>query len=509
MKSLKYIIILVFASLMAVSCNDDFLEQKSPDQLLTSVYWRDYNDAESAMAAVYSHLEMFTGWDAFVEGRSVIEYYRSDMTVPGADASNYPWWTDHYHFTFDKGNYAIWLLWNNNYRSINYANQVIDKVPGISENKITEEQRTQLLAEAKFLRAYYHFKLLSNFNQIIVRDKYPENQGDLFLPVAERKAAWDFIISDFKAALALEPLDQQEKSKLGRATRGAAYAFLGKAYLYRAAEEPEQKDAYLTEAQKALNEVITSDDYDIEADFGSLFDGTNENSSECIFALQMSSVVDGGASYSNWQNYFIGPAELDFYGEVYGTETLLTEMKKEGNIGSIGQYDDRMYGTIYFNDPYYNDNAYVLGYTYDEIFGAGSDKVAFKKHYPNDPSSAWNRCHVDQALMRYADVLLMQAEVLNQTGGTSTAINLINELRTKRGLPEYAGAATETAVFEQIKHERVMEFTLEGSRFFDLRRWGLANDVFANRVGFSVDKLFYPIPEDEENANPNLYKGID
>jgi len=508
MKSLKYIIILMFASLTVIGCSDDFLEEKSPDQLLTSVFWRDYNDAEAGMASVYSRLEMFTGWDAFVEGRSVITYYRSDMTVPGADASNYPWWTDHYHFTFDKGNYAILLFWDNYYRGINYANQVIDKLPGIPSDNITDEQREQLMAEAKFMRGLYHMKLINNFNKIIIREGYPENQSDLFLPLSERNKTWDFIISDFEAATVLKPLNTQDKSKIGRATQGAAYAFLGKAYLYRSAEDDILKDTYLAEAEKAFAKVIGDGDYEIETDFESLFDGTNENSDECIFALQMSSVVEGGALYSNWQNYFIGPAELDFYGEVYGTEALLAEMKKEGNIGNIGQFDDRMYGTIYFNDPYYNDNPYVLGSTYDEVFGSGSNTVAFKKHYPNDASSAWNRCHVDQALMRYADVLLMQAEVLNQTNKTGDAITLINELRTKRGLPEYAGASTESAVFEQIKHERIMEFTLEGNRFFDLRRWGIADEVFADRVGYSSEKLFYPIPEDEENSNPNLYNGI-
>jgi len=505
MKTIKYIIVFSIVALISVSCNDEFLEEKSPDQLLTSVYWRDYNDAEAGMAATYSHLEMFTGWDAFVEGRSVIEYYRSEMIIPGADASNYPWWTDHYHFTFTKGNYAIKLLWENNYRGINYANQVIDRLPGIPEDKITDDQREQLMAEAKFMRAYYHFKLLINFERVIVRKKYPEGEGDLFTPLSERTKAWDFIIEDFKAALELDALKDQDDSKLGRATKGAAYAYLGKAYLYRAAEEAANATAYLEEADKAFKEVISGGDYDIESNFESLFDGTNENSDECIFALQMSSSVESGALYSNWQNYFIGPAEVGFYGEIYGSSTLLTEMKKEGDIGSVGQFDDRMYGTIYFDDPYYNEEALVFGDTYDNVFGAGSGKVAFKKHYPSNPDNAWSRCHVDQPLMRYADVLLMQAEVLNETGSTSGAVTLINELRTKRGLPTYSGATTKDAVFNQIKHERVMEFTLEGSRFFDLRRWGMADDVFGGRVGYSSEKLFYPIPEDEENANPNLY----
>ena len=505
MKSIKYLVLLFIVATNLIGCSEDFLDEKSPDQLLTSVFWRDHQDAEAAMAATYSHLEMFTGWDAFVEGRSVIEYYRSEMVVPGADASNYPWWTDHYHFSFTKGNYGIYLLWNNNYRGINYANQVIAKLPGIPADKITDDQRTQLMAEAKFLRAYYHFKLLINFKQIILAEKYPEGEGDLFLPLSDRATAWKFVINDFKDALALAPISEQESSKLGRATQGAAYAFLGKAYLYRAGEETANADTYLSEAKKAFAQVITDGDYNIESNFESLFDGTNENSKECIFALQLSSTVEGGALYSNWQNYFIGPAELGFYGEIYGSETLLIEMKKEGNIGSIGQYDDRMYGTIYFEDPYYNDNPNVIGDTYNNVFGAGSGKVAFKKHYPNNPDNAWSRCHVDQPLMRYADVLLMQAEVLNETGNAADAVSLIDELRTKRGLPEYAGAVTKAAVFEQIKHERILEFTLEGSRFFDLRRWGMADDVFGDRVGYSADKLYYPIPEDEENSNPNLY----
>lgn len=106
--------------------------------------------------------------------------------------------------------------------------------------------------------------------------------------------------------------------------------------------------------------------------------------------------------------------------------------------------------------------------------------------------------------MRYADVLLMYAEVLNETGG-GDPMTYINEVRMRADLPNAAGG-DKVAIFNQIVHERVMEFTLEGSRFYDLRRWGtLGQEMQAAGRKFTADKAFYPTPLKEVNNNPQAH----
>ncbi|MCL3779426.1 RagB/SusD family nutrient uptake outer membrane protein [Prolixibacteraceae bacterium JC049] len=508
MKKIYNLISLVIIVLLLGACSESFLEEKSPDKLTSGNYWRDKADAESGLAAAYSQLEGFVGWDPWQEGRPVVEYYRSDLIVPGADAFNYSWWTDLYNFSYTKGNYAIYLIWKYNYRGLNYANQVIEKVGEMDESKISAADKKQIVAEATFLRAYYHFKLLSHFSEIIIRDKAPAGNADLAKGLSPREEAWDFIIADLKAA-ADDLILQHDGNNIGRATSGAANAYLGRAYMYRAGEDAGNASTYIEEAGKALKKVIDSGVYSLTEDFLGMFNGSNENSSESIFELQLSPVKDNGAKYDMWFQYFVGANEFGFWEEILGTPELLTEMKKEGKIADGGNYDSRLYETVFFDDEYFNDeaNPRVYGSTWKSRFGENNSKITFRKYIPDVASKFTDRSAINHPLMRYADVLLLYAEVLNETGSTGDAIGYINQVRDKHGdMPAMTGT-TKEEVKQQIIHERVMEFTLECARFMDLRRWGmLAGRMQATgRNGFDAAKHSYlPIPEDEVKTNPAI-----
>ena len=131
-----------------------------------------------------------------------------------------------------------------------------------------------------FLRAYYHLKLLLNWKEIIIRDKYITSQAELSKGLSPRPDAWDFIIEDLKRATALP--SSYDNDNIGRATSGAANAYLGFAYLTRAYEESDKKTEYLNEALTALNNVKG---YELVKKFSSMFDASNKNSKESIFEL--------------------------------------------------------------------------------------------------------------------------------------------------------------------------------------------------------------------------------
>lgn len=497
----KIFFILSVIGLFTVTSCSDYLDQQSPDELTSNNFWRNKADAESALAATYSQLEGAVDEWAFAEVKWPVEAYREDVNELGSDALNYQNWVELSTFTYTNGNSQFSTYWKLNYRGISNANQVIDKLPQIPATTITEADRTQIGAEARFLRAYYHMKLLLNWEKIYIRNKYITKESDLSVSLSTRAEAWDFIINELKAVAAVLPA-KQPQDKTGRATSGAANSYLGFAYLTRSYEETAQKQNFLNEALTALNKV---QGYELVKDYVSMFDGTTKNTKESIFERQFSETTANGAFYRNALHYWMAAAELGGWDEILPSAMLVNEFKKEGKIATTGNYDTRLYSTIFFKDPYFNDvnNPLVLGTTYDEKFG-GADKPVYRRYIPNTQEKMNQEfTAINIPLMRYANVLLMQAEVLNQLGRTPEAIPYINKVRERADMPTMTGT-TANAVQAQIEHERIIEFPLENYRFYDLRRWGKTKTALdaVGRTGFDPAKNnFYPIPLTELQAN--------
>ncbi len=484
------------------SC-EDYLSLESPDKLTSSSFWRDETDAEAGLAAAYSQLEYYIDTWEFAEVKWPVEAFREDVVSIGADVPNYPNWMELYNFTYTNGNSQFASYWSNNYKGISFSNQVIEKVGAMSDDKISPAKRDQIVNEGKFLRAYYHLKLILNWNKIIIRDHFITDQADLSAPLSERAAAWDFIMADLEDATALPAA--HDSDHLGRATSGAAYAYLGFACLTRAYEEPAQKDSWLAKAYAALDNVKG---YQLEKDFNTMFDGSNKNCKESVFELQTSMSTANGANYRTQFHRFIGCSELWGWDEILPSETLMDEFMKEGAVATTGRYDSRLYYTVFFNCPYFNDgNGRVYGYEYTDWFGEGSDRAGFRKFLPGDMEGMEaNYCAINIPLMRYSNVLLMKAEVLNEQGKTSEAIPLINQVRDVHGdMPPMTGTSKEQ-VQAQIEHERMIEFPLENWRWYDLRRWGKTRTALeaAGRSGYDDSRSFYPVPLMEVNANDKI-----
>lgn len=121
--------------------------------------------------------------------------YREDIVNLGSDALNYPNWVELANFTYTNGNSQFTYYWQDAYRGVNYCNQVIENVPNIPADKITEEERNTILNEAHFLRGYYHMKLLLTWKEIVIRDAYISSTDQLDKALATREEAWGFLLS--------------------------------------------------------------------------------------------------------------------------------------------------------------------------------------------------------------------------------------------------------------------------------------------------------------------------
>lgn len=494
---------LIISTICFFSCSDDVLDVQSPDKLTSKNFWRNQTDAEAGLSAVYSQLENAIDVWEFAEVKYPVEAYREDLCEIGADALNYPTWVELYNFSYTNGNSQFSTYWENHYRGILYANEVLEKVQGIN---MDESYKKQILAEARFLRAYYHMKLILNWEKMIIRDKYITSQDELDKPLSERTDCWNFIITDLEQCIDGLP-QKQSAEHTGRAVKGAAYAYLGYCYLTRAYEEDGNKSQYLNKAESALKSVTG---FSLVKNFTSMFDGTNKNSPESIFELQFTETTANGASYRTAIHKWIAVDELSGWDEILPSQMLVNEFKKEGMIATTGGYDSRIYQTIFFNDPYFNDPdaKRVYGYTYNELFGADSNKPAFRKYLPATAADlAKSRTAVNIPLMRYANVLLLLAETLNEQGKTGEAISLINQVRARADMPAISESSDQNSVRSQIEHERILEFSLEDSRFYDLRRWGKTKSALdaIGRTSFNPEKNnFYPVPLIEIKSNGAL-----
>lgn len=529
MKKLIYLASICLS--MAVTSCDDFLTVSSPDEVTTGNFWKSESEIQATMASVYAQLYHGDAW-ATSEVRYPVEEYRSDLFYPGEDAINYQNWTDIYKFTYTNGNTQFSYYYQDLYRGINFANQILEYAPQVPEGNISEEKRAELIAEAHFMRGYYHFMLLMNWEKIIIRDKYLSDQADLNKPLSERVKCWEFVIDELQKGTTLPAT--RINTEIGRATKGTAYSYLGFAYLTRAYEEPSSKDTYLAESLKALNEVkgyeLVSGD-----DLVNMFNGHNKNCKESIFEIQYSSSTENGARYYSQMHYFILSNRTGGWDEILPETTLVDEFKKEGKTSLSGMYDERLYNTLFFKDEFWNDGTgKIYGSDYADLHwrwltndkgeyidANGNviqkedleekgvkdfyDRPSFRKIAPYDTEDLNNDLYgANVLLMRYVNVLLMKAEVLNEQGHPEQAIPIINEVREKHGnMPAMTGTSQEE-VRAQIEHERIIEFPLEGYRFYDLRRWGKLEQALQGRGFVKGKHEFYPIPLWEVNANASL-----
>lgn len=500
--------------LLNIGCSDDeYLDQQPPDQLTSENFWRNAEDAQSGLTAAYSELEARSNfWDGWQEGRSVVEYFRSDYALPGPDATNYSHWMSIYNFNYTNGHIFLDVLWSTNYKGINFSNQVIKNVSEMTADQITAEEKEQILGEAYFLRAYYHFKLLSLFQQVIIRDDVI-TPATLDKALATRPEAWEFILQDFKTAADKLSFDIQP-SDYGRANKGAALGYLGKAYMYKAGDQSSSAGDDYQRAAEAFSKVVESGEYALVDDFKSLFNGENENSKESVFELQFKS-GDATSWNATRLHSFVGDWSIGGWGGILADDRLVEKMKEEGMIAENGLYDNRLYATLYFDDPYFNDESAkrMEGSTWNNLIEAtygnpnAKDDVAFFRKWLPEPLEGNGYIGLNVALLRYADVLLMYAEALNETGNITEAVELINQVRTTHGNVPPVELDNEENVFKQIVHERVMELTLESTRFFDLRRWGMLDEAMgaAERTGFSAQEHSYlPIPLSEIQTNTEI-----
>lgn len=488
---------------LLASCSKGYLEVDDKQSLTENTFWTTRQHALQGITSTYAALQGFDGskW-TFFEQEYVGLTYKSDEVD---NNKNEPYGKELAAFINGPDESASWNIWATAYAGIGRANQVIEKVPGIRE--MPEEERNGIVGEAKFLRALNYFTLVNGFENVPQVLTFEKDVTKLQVPQATPAEVWAQIEKDLQEAEQVLP-DSYSSEWKGRATKDAAKALLGKVYLFQ---------EKWPQAEAKFKEIYGH--YSLLPNYVDNFNGLGENGAESVFEIQFS----GDRTISDERhpfNFELRPYALDGWDEMTPSDWLVSEMKKDKTTG--GAYSDRIYGSIFFDDPksfMYDLNVPANKVPYADVAGSLRMPYYFTKYtYPTDRSGSFVGSNVQ--VIRYADVLLMLAEALNENGKTDEAVDRINEVRVRsHATPLAKGTLNKDQLRTQLRHhERPVELSMEWSiRWFDLVRWARGNTAkepiksnltahekpFANNFVEGKHNR-YPIPQKEINVNPLL-----
>jgi len=499
MRYAKAIFALIAFPLVLTSCSEDVLDPENPNQQTAETFWETQQDAIEGTNAAYLPLN-FDGM--YNRTLHIAQDVRGDLAVA---ESPFPPWTSADNFSSPTDGTFNTLMWDQMYQGVFWSNQAIQNVPSI---EMDQQLRERLVAEAKFLRAHYYFKLVKIFRNVPLITEVIDNPNNIEQPQADPAEVWDQIIQDLKDAQTVLP--ESFDDELGRATWGAATAYLGKAYLFN--EQWEQADA---EFEKIINSGL----YELVDNPRWNGDLAHENNAESIWEIQFSTQVGGevpawgGTPQPNWsprQTRSITFAPIGFgWADIEPSQFLLDEFQEEQTVN--GEPDPRLDATLFHNTP----GETVYGADFQEQYGPNTDQIFWRK-YESDipPGESTDGSGLNIRAMRFADVLLMRAETQNEMGNQAAAARLIQRVRDRANMPdredEFA-QFSQQEMREQLAHERIVELAGEGKRFDDIRRWGWLDDSEKLQElqqhdpgfeGFQPGREVAPIPLNEIETNP-------
>ncbi|MDR0792026.1 MAG: RagB/SusD family nutrient uptake outer membrane protein [Chitinophagaceae bacterium] len=535
MNFLKYILVLIVATVLLASC-DKHLEVTNPNSQTSADFWKTESDIAEGVVATYNIL--------LIDG-TFNRTLPALVDVRGDDVNSQSPWTIYpltANFTVQAdyaGGYDVesWI-WRDFYQLIAKANLVFYNAPNIQFSD--QNYKNRLLGQAYFLRALAYYEIAQNYQVCPLVLTKPLDQSQYFPATASQDSIWASIESDLQNAQSMLPqsydnVSGPDQGQKGRATWGAATGLLGKAYMIR---------GDYTKAAAEFKQIIDAGIYKLVPNYGDNFTMSNENNSESLFEIQFGNFgVDANwvePSVSSWTqgsalDFPYGMTQFGAWGDIHGTQWLYSEFKKERC--KDGTLDPRLYWTLVTYEKEYD--SYTDGRS-NTIFGTQSyltgvlDSTNTNTNIPNTIYIAKNtyaripghtlegdgkvpNSGINYRFMRYSEILLLYAEALNELNGSSADVySYIQMVRDRANLPDLATTnpgMTQDQIRDQLAHERALEFGIENIRFFDIMRWKwLYNstklaELKSHDAEFNTwvsGHEYLPVPQGELDTNPNL-----
>ena len=439
------------------ACDEGFLDEVPRDALSPLNFYNSEKDAIAAVNSVYDAANNLSrDWIRLTELPTEM-----GMANPnGIDMDFYTWQASSGLFN------SMWNVW---YDAVAPANAVIENLTG--KTTIPAPIRDRVIGEAKFLRAMTYFNLVRTFGGVPLWTKVVIASDDPNLPRSTAPQVYELIIQDLKEAAPALPLTYTG-ADIGRVTRGAAHALLAKVYLQRGATLNVSKAQDFAAAAAYADTVIRGGRYRLLPDYASVFSQFNENNAEVIFDSQG---AYGSTSLGTWFTRQFAPPQM--MGTTSGNVTHKVEYPF---FASYAPTDTRKAGTWMLSFPKKPNGVIV---TYSDTTRAVRDLYGMHLPAPRKgidvTPGPGDETATNFVLLRYAEVLLIRAEALNEinNGPTPEAIALVNQIRTRAGIGNLPAAQTagyaafKDALFEELRWE--FGFELHG-HWDSVRHWSWA-----------------------------------
>ncbi len=478
------IFLLGFSVTILGSCTK-FLTEDLKGTFSTDTYYQNDKQALQAINGAYNAL-------AFTNSDNVIWVFgdvASDDAVKGGNPGDQAEITYIDEFSANSTNGMIINYWRFVYEAITRANNVIANVPAV---KMDEALKNQIIGEARFIRAYSYFDLVNIFGRVPLKLLPQLTQETIHVPLSEVSAVYQQIETDLTDAVAVLPVSYNS-ADVGRVTKGAALAMLGKVSLYQ------QK---WVAAIGYFQQVEALGIYHLLPNYANNFKLAYENSSESIFEIQHLSNQNPGTG--SLLNQWFAPASEGGYYFNAPTQSLVNAFEKS----STGEVDPRLDASVGRDgQPWLNGDIFIAAWS--------PTGYLTKKHQQplsEVSSSLKGDGDLNYIYLRYADLLLMKAEAFNENGNADSARANLNKVR-QRARASFNGAAPTDLLADittldknqlavAIQKERRVELAQEFHRYFDLMRWGKTVAETALGEEFHYDtKRYFPIPQKETDAN--------
>jgi starch-binding outer membrane protein, SusD/RagB family len=472
---LKAVIAIVVFTTISVSCSDEFVDRDPVYSIDSENYFNSEADYKQALIAAYDLLQA-----SYIN--VLMGEIASDNTLAGGESATeaiqFKQIDDMIHTPNNQG---LKDLWNWMFAGVNRASYILE-----FKDKTDFEGKAQIIAEARFLKAYYQFELVKWFGGIPMKgDARFKLNDEKTIPRSSVDAVYTSIENDLLLAIADLSATAPET---GRATKGAAQALLGKVYLYH---------EKFVDSANVLETLINSGSYSLVSNYNTIFENNNENNVESVFEVQYTDAE--GASFTCLQ-CSEGNVAVGFNGPRNYTGTLF-DSGYSSNVPTQESYD------AYETGDNRRDVAILNMVTWSASTGAsyvpGYQNTGFfnKKYIPRQGDLNIGDQNLtnpnNYRAIRYADVLLMAAEAYNRGGiNEQKAQDYLNEVRRRAfGDTNHDISASGSSLTDFILAERRLELMGEGHRFFDLVRTDRASQAIDNFTS-NKNELF-PIPAEE------------
>lgn len=478
---MKQILSIISLILFTVGCQG-FLDKDPLGVVSETSAYQSQNDAMKALTSVYNTLLNYPGYD----GYSIYDIAADNAEKGGEGPSDGGYFNEIAYFTLTSSNTVALQVWRNAYLGVRRANLVIENIPGIEMDQGIKER---IIGEAKFLRAYHYFILVTLYGDVPLITNVDIESNEIVR--TSKDQVYALVIQDLMDAADVLPLKSQFSSdEMGRITKGAAQAYLGKVFLYQ---------RNFQEAEIWFKKVIDSNEYHLDPDYYHIFTVDGEFGQENIFEINHT-YSPQFLTARNLGTIRQGSAGMYGYGFANPTQDFVDEFEPG---------DPRLGQTVYAGGDLLPDG---------KIADVGNSETGYmnKKAYLLEgdfpPTGDAGHSGKNEIKLRYGMLLLWYAEAANENGHTLEALEALNIVRSRArqgitGILPDVVVTTKDQLEEKIWHEQRVEYGMENHRYFDLIRQGRAGQVlraYADKYntvkgrGFrdGINEVF-PIPQTE------------